>query len=199
MLQVTLLPAPPAAGAVVTGGGTRGAGDSAAGPAPGSAAAPGAGATSAGQAPAAGTPPPSPIDWRPVLEDQSARRAARAQESARENRIVWWAILTLAALLLAGRLVLRLRRQLPLPCPDCGQKMVRLDREAAFAQLDVRERTEQLVGDVLYEVWRCRGCGRVDKRGRAHELAAAARVATPPATSPTEAHRRRGPRPPPRS
>src|SRR5713226_6798709 len=93
VLDVTLLPPPPAAAGAAApaagGAGTRGAGDAAAGPAAGSAGAPGAGA-----------PPPSPVDWRSAPEDQSARRAARAQESARENRVVWWAILTLAALLL---------------------------------------------------------------------------------------------------
>ena len=51
--------------------------------------------------------------------------------------------------------------------------MRRLGREEAFAELDMAERTEQLVGDVRYEVWRCAACGAVEKRGKARDLSSA--------------------------
>jgi hypothetical protein len=59
--------------------------------------------------------------------------------------------------------------------------MRRLGREAAFAALDMAERTEQLVGDVRYEVWSCPACGAIEKRGKARDLggAAARAVAAP--------------------
>lgn len=62
--------------------------------------------------------------------------------------------------------------------------MVRLDREAAFAELDMAERTEHLVGEIRYEVWRCPACGALDKRGSLRRLnAAAARTLTEPVGS----------------
>ena len=55
--------------------------------------------------------------------------------------------------------------------------MRRLGSEAAFAALDMAERTEQLVGDVRYEVWSCAACGATDKRGKARDLSGAAALA----------------------
>lgn len=59
--------------------------------------------------------------------------------------------------------------------------MRRLGREDAFAELDMAERTELLVGDVRYEVWRCQACGAIEKRGTARDVQglAAAAVAPP--------------------
>jgi hypothetical protein len=62
--------------------------------------------------------------------------------------------------------------------------MRRLDQEATFAELDMAERTEHLVGDVRYELWRCDACGQVEKLGTAHELTGAeARALSAPAGS----------------
>jgi hypothetical protein len=50
--------------------------------------------------------------------------------------------------------------------------MRRLDRVAAFTELDEAERTEQLVGDMQHEVWRCASCGELRKVARSGPLAA---------------------------
>ena len=75
-----------------------------------------------------------------------------------------------AAIVIAGVAVgLAWRRRHP-RCPSCRGRLRRLSGEAAFAALDMAERTEQLVGDVRYEVWRCHACGAIDKRGTAQDL-----------------------------
>ncbi|HEV3459511.1 MAG TPA: hypothetical protein VHG32_23415 [Thermoanaerobaculia bacterium] len=61
-------------------------------------------------------------------------------------------------------------RRRPRRCSSCHTAMRLLAREAAFAELDMAERTEHLVGDVHYEVWRCDGCGAIGKRGAARDL-----------------------------
>jgi hypothetical protein len=109
-----------------------------------------------------------------------APRAARAADGG-VSSYLWLLPAVLAAALLVGRLLWRRR---PRRCPDCGATLLRLDREAAFAELDMAERTEQLVGDVRYEVFRCPACARIDKRGNARDLSALARGAgTPPVGS----------------
>ena|GEM_PF-5513020 len=55
--------------------------------------------------------------------------------------------------------------------------MRRLGSEAAFTALDMTERTEQLVGDVRYEVWSCAACGATEKRGKARDLSGTAALA----------------------
>ena len=64
-------------------------------------------------------------------------------------------------------------RRRPRRCASCRAAMRRLGREEAFAELDMAERTEQLVGDVRYEVWRCAACGAVEKHGKARDLSSA--------------------------
>ncbi len=126
--------------------------------------------TTPGRAAAAGLP-------RPTFPAARANRAANGGVSS----YLWLLPAVLAAALLVGRLLWRRR---PRRCPDCGATLLRLDREAAFAELDMAERTEQLVGDVRYEVFRCPACARIDKRGTARDLSAQARGAgTPPVGS----------------
>jgi LPXTG-motif cell wall-anchored protein len=81
----------------------------------------------------------------------------------------WWLAWIAAAILAAagGLLAWRRRRR---RCASCSAAMRRLGPEAAFAELDMAERTEHLVGDVRYEIWRCPACGAVDKRGAARDL-----------------------------
>jgi hypothetical protein len=78
----------------------------------------------------------------------------------------------LAATMAAAAGVAAWRRR-PRRCASCRTAMRRLDREEAFAELDMAERTEHLVGDVRYEVWRCAACGAVEKRGKARDLSGA--------------------------
>jgi hypothetical protein len=58
--------------------------------------------------------------------------------------------------------------------------MRRLGHEAAFAELDMAERTEHLVGDVRYTVWRCQACGTVEKRGATQDVKGLAAGAVAP-------------------
>jgi hypothetical protein len=51
--------------------------------------------------------------------------------------------------------------------------MRRLDEAAAFAELDMAERTEHLVGEVRYRVWRCPSCGAVSKSAAMREVTTA--------------------------
>jgi hypothetical protein len=81
-----------------------------------------------------------------------------------------WLAATMAAAAAAGVAAWRRR---PRRCASCRAAMRRLGREEAFAELDMAERTEQLVGDVRYEVWRCAACGAVEKRGKARDLSGA--------------------------
>jgi hypothetical protein len=75
------------------------------------------------------------------------------------------------------------RRRAP-RCPSCRAAMRRLGGEGAFAELDMAERTEHLVGDVRYTVWRCQGCGTVEKRGTARDVQGlAAQAVAPPVGS----------------
>jgi hypothetical protein len=92
-----------------------------------------------------------------------------------------WLAATMAVAAAAGVAAWRRR---PRRCAGCRAAMRRLGREEAFAELDMAERTEQLVGDVRYEVWRCAACGAVEKRGKERELSAAqARAAAAPVGS----------------
>jgi hypothetical protein len=80
----------------------------------------------------------------------------------------------------AGALAWRRRRRLR-GCGACGATAMRqLDAEAAFAELDMAERTEHLVGDVRYQVWRCAACGATEKRGRTADFPALAASAVAP-------------------
>ncbi|HXO27409.1 MAG TPA: hypothetical protein VOA80_08710, partial [Thermoanaerobaculia bacterium] len=81
-----------------------------------------------------------------------------------------WLAATMAVAAAAGVAAWRRR---PRRCGSCRAAMRRLGREEAFAELDMAERTEQLVGDVRYEVWRCAACGAVEKRGKARDLSSA--------------------------
>jgi hypothetical protein len=97
--------------------------------------------------------------------------------------LAWRGWLAAAAAALAAAGVAAWRRR-PRRCASCRSAMRRLDREEAFATLDMAERTEQLVGDVRYEVWSCAACGAVEKRGRARDLSGAqARAAAAPVGS----------------
>jgi len=81
-----------------------------------------------------------------------------------------WLAAATAALAAAGVAAWRRRRR---RCASCRTAMRRLGREEAFATLDMAERTEQLVGDVRYEVWSCAACGAVEKHGKARDLSGA--------------------------
>jgi hypothetical protein len=87
--------------------------------------------------------------------------------------------LRVAVCLLGAGLAWLAWRRRPRRCPGCGTAMRRLSPTAAFAELDMGERTDQLVGDVRYEVWRCDACGLVDKESLARDLSAAAAAAPP--------------------
>jgi len=64
-------------------------------------------------------------------------------------------------------------------CPECGKTMAILPTADAFAHLDLAERTEQLVGDVRYDVWACASCGHVEKSGRVRSFQGSAETLAP--------------------
>jgi len=88
----------------------------------------------------------------------------------------WPAVTALLGVVAAGAGWLSWRRR-PRRCTTCGAPMRRLDAAAAFAELDIGERTDQLVGDVRYTVWRCGACSAIEKLGAARDLSAAAAAA----------------------
>jgi hypothetical protein len=92
---------------------------------------------------------------------------ARTATAAGSPGFLWWGLAAVAAALAGGRLAWRRRAR---RCPSCRAAMRRLAPAEAFAELDMGERTDQLVGDVRYQVWRCAACGAVDKRGVARDL-----------------------------
>jgi hypothetical protein len=92
---------------------------------------------------------------------------ARTGSAAGSPGGLWWELAAVAAVLVGGRLAWRRRAR---RCPSCRAAMRRLAPAEAFAELDMGERTDQLVGDVRYQVWRCAACGAVDKRGVARDL-----------------------------
>lgn len=71
----------------------------------------------------------------------------------------------------------------PRRCPRCGQAMRRLEGAAAFAELDMAERTEHLIGEVRYRVWRCAACAEVAKEGDLRAVSNAVAAAAGPAGS----------------
>jgi hypothetical protein len=124
-----------------------------------------------GAAPQPGRPPA-------LAPGAAARRGASGS-----GTLGWrgWLAATLAVAAAAGAAAWRRR---PRRCASCRAAMRRLGREEAFAELDMAERTEQLVGDVRYEVWRCAACGAVEKHGQARDLSGAqARAAAAPVGS----------------
>ncbi len=144
-------------------------------------------ATAAAPAPAEPTPDaqmlnvtlvPAGAAPRPVAGPPTALPAPRSgartgpagSTPAASPRWIGWGLPAIAAGALAGLAWRRRRRR----CPGCRAAMRRLDREAAFAELDMAERTEHLVGDVVYQVWCCDACGQVEKVGTANELTGAA-------------------------
>jgi len=115
---------------------------------------------------------------RPAAAPQPGRPPALAPSAAgrgggpASGPLGWrgWLAAAMAVAAAAGVAVWRRR---PRRCASCRAAMRRLGREEAFAELDMAERTEQLVGDVRYEVWRCAACGAVEKHGKVRELTAA--------------------------
>jgi hypothetical protein len=103
------------------------------------------------------TPDPAPAK-------AAAKRGPKPPVDFDDAVMEWWVIGGIGALVFT---LYRLWRLRPRRCPECRAGMKRLDREATFAQLDAGERTEQLVGDVRYEVWRCPACQHVVKTGNA--------------------------------
>jgi hypothetical protein len=99
---------------------------------------------------------------------------------------LWLAALVVATVFLGGRIAWRRRR---LRCLRCRARMERLARVDAFAHLDLAERTEQLIGEVHHEVWRCPGCGEIAKRAKERPLPEAARGIAPPVGSAAHRHR----------
>jgi hypothetical protein len=110
---------------------------------------------------------------RPRAAGRLAQSRAEGPAGARSGRAagspggLWWGLAAVAAVLVGGLLAWRRR---PRRCPSCRAAMRRLAPAEAFAELDMGERTDQLVGDVRHEVWRCAACGMVDKRGVARDL-----------------------------
>jgi hypothetical protein len=138
-------------------------------------------------------PAPAATPARPSAQPGTAGPAGRrrAATPARTGGpipgVLWGTALAAAALLLGVRLA-RTRRRLR--CEKCRARMQRLARIEAFAHLDDAERTEQLVGDVQHEVWRCPECGGIAKHARERALPETARRLVPPAGSAADLRRR---------
>jgi hypothetical protein len=109
---------------------------------------------------------------RPGRPPALAPGAAARRGASGSGTLGWrgWLAATMALAAAAGVAAWRRR---PRRCASCRAAMRRLGREEAFAELDMAERTEQLVGDVRYEVWRCAACGAVEKHGKARDLSSA--------------------------
>lgn len=126
---------------------------------------------------------------RPEAAAQPGQPAARAPGAAARgsgpaSRPLGWRGWLAATVALAAAAGVAAWRRRPRRCAACRTAMRRLGREEAFAELDMAERTEHLVGDVRYEVWRCAACGAVEKRGKERDLSAAqARAAAAPVGS----------------
>ena len=103
---------------------------------------------------------------------------------------VWWTLPFAGAIALLAFLALRWWSRRPRPCEICGGSLSRLDRIAAFAELNPAERTEQLVGDVRYEVSLCTACGAVSKRATARSMPS--RLAAPTGSAMHRRERSRG-------
>jgi hypothetical protein len=137
----------------------------------------GAGGVAGGLSPATQAPasplPPAARAGAATPETPSRSAAVRAggpAAPAGASRGSGWELAVIAAaaaVLLGGRAAWGRRRR---RCPSCRAPMGRLAAAEAFAELDMAERTEQLVGDVRYEVWRCPACGIVDKHGTLRDL-----------------------------
>ncbi len=138
----------------------------------------------AGQQPA---PPPPPSAGQPTPQPAAGGRRATARRGPAGSAGLL--LLAAVAALLAGRLAWRRR---PPRCGKCGASTRRLDAGAAFAELDMGERTEHLVGDVRYAVWRCDACGQVEKRGAARDAGGLIANATAPPVGSAAFLRRRG-------
>lgn len=68
----------------------------------------------------------------------------------------WWYLLVgFGATGAAAVAALRWRRARPRRCPECGERMARLSEEADEAALGEGQRTEERLGSVDYDVWRC--------------------------------------------
>jgi len=132
--------------------------------------------------------PPSAGRQPPATPAAGGRGATSKRGSAGGAAPLWLALAAVAALL-AGRLAWRRR---PPRCGRCGASTRRLDAGAAFAELDMGERTEHLVGDVRYAVWRCDACGQVEKRGAARDIGGLIANATAPPVGSASFLRRRG-------
>ncbi|HVT14978.1 MAG TPA: hypothetical protein VHQ90_02205 [Thermoanaerobaculia bacterium] len=153
----------------------------------------GAAARAAAQAVAGQQAAPPPRVLEVVVLPKSQPAATAARRRGRSNGLEVLLPACAAALLvllgLRARAWLARRRR----CARCGARMTLLERAAAFTHLDLGERTEQLVGDVHYDVWECPACARVEKRGtpRRHTLPARA-LAVPPIGSASYRRRHAG-------
>jgi hypothetical protein len=116
--------------------------------------------------------PPAATAGQPRQSPALAPGAAASRGGQGSGTLGWRGWLAAAAAALAAAGVAAWRRR-PRRCASCRTAMRRLGREDAFATLDMAERTEQLVGDVRYEVWSCAACGTVEKRGKARDLSGA--------------------------
>jgi hypothetical protein len=108
---------------------------------------------------------------------------AAARSTGSGSGTLGWAGWLAATMAVAAAVGVAAWRRRPRRCASCRAAMRRLGREEAFAELDMAERTEQLVGDVHYEVWRCPACGAVEKRGKERDLSAAQAAAAAPVGS----------------
>jgi hypothetical protein len=144
-----------------------------------------AGGPAAGARPQ-GSPAPAPnpsAAAAPAAENRSnATPARRALPSSASGHGLQLLAIILAAAAVAGRIIWRRR---PRRCPQCGTAMRRLDDAAAFAELDMAERTEHLIGEVRYSVWRCGSCGAVTKTAARREVTTAMAAAGAPVGSAT--------------
>jgi hypothetical protein len=109
----------------------------------------------------------------PTARGVAVHRPASSSGSSR----VFLALGLVAIGLAVGRLAWRYR---PRRCPRCGERMRRLEGADAFAELDMAERTDHLIGEVRYRVWRCPSCGAVAKSSATREVSAAVAAATAP-------------------
>jgi hypothetical protein len=131
--------------------------------------------------PAAGAPLQDVSPQAPAARRQ-ATAARRLSPAARSSPGLPLAVALLIAAAAAGRIAWRRR---PRRCTECGAVMRRLDGAAAFAELDMAERTDHLVGEVRYKVWRCGSCGAVTKSAATREVTTAVAAAGAPVGSAT--------------
>lgn len=101
--------------------------------------------------------PPTPARARPALTPAPAA-------STRSDGDAGWLLGAGGVVLAAGVALFRAwRGPGPRHCPRCKKVLTRLDEFADDEHLSSAERAEEDVGSADYEVWRCDGCGLIEK------------------------------------